>query len=520
VTWSRPDHPFIIAAQGAHASERFARLTYREADDRANQIAHALVAEGLQTGDRVLLYVDNSVEAVLLLLGIAKAGLVAVPVNPLLGEDVVEWVLDKVDPRFVVVDGAHGERAERVLRASGRRVGVTIPIEGPVVDGSVAFEEWIAERPMDEVDVTLHADDVWSLLFTSGTTSMPKASMGTHSYSHINGYAYAMSLTRGLAVEGDLVLGTFLPIIYHCGHNSTVFPVIAAGGTLVLGRRPDAEQVAEAVSAHGITALWAGAPAWVQALADVGRSRPDLDLTSLTVAMFAWGAMRPSMFEDLKAVAGDDVQLLEVFGQTEAMSCYRFWPHAHPEKFAQSLTGTNYVGHPNPILAADIHDLDGQSLDRQPGVPGEAVYRGPAVTVGYYDDLDGTTEAFRGGWFHSGDSCMFDEDGFQIIVDRYKDIVKSGGENVSSQRVEGVVAQHPAVDRVAVVGVPDQRWGEAVTAVVTLRPGHEVAEEELIDFCRSRLAVFERPKRVVVVDELAQTVGGKIMKYRLRAELA
>lgn len=223
--------------------------------------------------------------------------------------------------------------------------------------------------------------------------------MGTHSYSHINGYAYAMSLTRGLAVEGDLVLGTFLPIIYHCGHNSTVFPVIAAGGTLVLGRRPDAEQVADAVSAHGITALWAGAPAWVQSLADVGRSRPDLDLTSLTVAMFAWGAMRPSMFEDLKAVAGDDVQLLEVFGQTEAMSCYRFWPHAHPEKFAQSLTGTNYVGHPNPILAADIHDLDGQSLDRQPGVPGEAVCRGPAVTVGYYDDLDGTTEAFRADGF-------------------------------------------------------------------------------------------------------------------------
>ena len=160
-------------------------------------------------------------------------------------------------------------------------------------------------------------------------------------------------------------------------------------------------------------------------------------------------------------------------------------------------------------------DADGTILG--PGVPGEAVYRSPAVTAGYYQDEEATREAFKHGWFHSGDSCAYEPDGQQVLVDRYKDIVKSGGENVSSARVEGAVIEHPAVARVAVIGIPHERWGEIVAAVVVARPDVErPADAELIAFARERLAGYETPKEIIWVDELPETVGGKILKYKLR----
>ncbi len=171
------------------------------------------------------------------------------------------------------------------------------------------------------------------------------------------------------------------------------------------------------------------------------------------------------------------------------------------------------------MLASTVVDEDGRSLHDQPGAAGEAVYRSPAVTAGYFRDEAATAEAFRGGWFHSGDMCVYDEEGLRIMVDRYKDVVKSGGENVSSIRVEAVLVQHPSVARAAVVGLPDARWGEAVTAVIVPAGGSVIDEAELIAFCRTRLAGFETPKRVVVMEDLPVTVGGKVLKYRLRAML-
>lgn len=519
--WSTPDKPALVGVDGAWATPGFDRLTYAQADDAANRVAQALRGAGLRETDRVLLYCENSIEAVITMFGIAKAGMVAVPVNPNLADDVFAWVIATLDIKFVIVDGSFGTRAAALLADgdSGLSVNVTIPIEGPVADGSLAFGAWIADQPADEVDGRRHADEVWSILFTSGTTSMPKAAMSTHTYSHMTGFAYAMSLTRGLNFERNLVTCTFLPILYHCGHNATIVPTILAGGTTVLGRRPNPAALAKAVSDERVTAVWAGSPTWAHELARQGLEDPELDLTSLTVVMFSWGAMNAAMVGDLKTVCGPQVQTLEVFGQTEAMSCYRFWPDEHPDKFAESIKGTNYVGLPNPLLAADVVDAEGNSLRGQPGVPGEAVYRGPVVSVGYFLNEEETAAAYRDGWFHSGDSCMYDEDGQQIMVDRYKDIVKSGGENVSSVRVEGVLMAHPSIERAAVVGLPDERWGERVTAVVVAAAGTQVDPDEVIAFARERLARHEAPKDVVVVEDLPVTVGGKIMKYRLREQL-
>ena len=521
MTWSRPDREAIIGWEGAYASDEYARLTYRQADAVANQVAHALLETGMQRGDRVLTFCDNSVEAILLLVGIAKAGLVAAPVNPVMATDVVTWIIGHVEPRLVVVDAGLWERARPAFAAAGVTPGVAIAIGGDEVPGAVDFREWIAGAPTDEVDVTVSGDDVWELLFTSGTTAMPKASMGTHTFSYLTGYSYALSLTRGLAYEHDLRVGTFLPIVYHCGHNATLVPAWLSGGTAIVGRGPNRpEPLAAAITEEEITALWAGSPQFLEGLAEVVEVDPGrYDLHSLTVAMFSWKTIHADLVARLKRLCGDDLALWEIFGQTESMSGYRFWLDEHPERVRDGAGAVNYVGLPNPIMAAKVVDAAGADLRDRPGIPGEAVFRGPALTAGYYRNEAATAEAFAGGWFHSGDSCQYEADGVQVMVDRYKDIVKSGGENVSSLRVEAVVIQHPDVVKVAVIGVPDERWGELVTAVVVGREGAPPSEQDVIGFCRDRLAGYERPKRVVFVSELPETVGGKVLKYRLRAQL-
>jgi len=522
VTWSTPDKTAFVGWDGAYADARFARMTYREADEAANQVAHALLAEGLSPGDRVLLYCDNSVEAIVLFFGIAKAGMVAVPVNSMLAPDVLAYVIDHVEVSLVVADAGLVERGAAVFAEMGLAPRVVVEIEGRAGPHSVAFSEWIAGRPTCEVDVTIHGDDIWALLFTSGTTAMPKASMTAHSYSYLSAYSYAMSLTRGLPYETDLVMATFLPIVYHCGHNSTVMPAMLSGGTVVIGRRPDDHGLAEAITREKVTAVWAGSPLWVRMLVEAAEGDPDtIDLSSLTVTLFSWGAMTPDLFPRLKAAAGGDVSMLEVFGQTESQSCFRFWPEAHPERADESFRGVNHVGLPTPLLAADVHDPDGRSLAGKPGAAGEAVYRSPMISAGYYRSPEATAEAFRGGWFHSGDSCAYvvADERAQVMVDRLKDVVKSGGENVSSLRIESVLAAHPGVARVAVVGVPDEKWGELVTAVVVPVRSEGVEEAELIAWARERLAGYETPKRVVFTTAMPETVGGKIRKHELRARL-
>lgn len=512
LTWSRPDQVAISAAEGACGEEQFASVTYREADQIANRLAHALSAAGLVPGDRVLLFCENTVEAFLAKIGIAKAGMVAVPLNPGLAPDVVEHLVRQTGPRLAIVDAELWPRPDGV---AGVRVGATITVGGGPVAGTPSFGEFLAGQPDTEPDVEIHGDDIFQLLFTSGTTAMPKGVMLSHSYAHLAGLNFALSLTRGLRHETDLRVCTFLPMLYHVGDALFTYSTFLAGGTLILGRRPVPGPVAVSLAQSRATAVWAGSPQFVAALADTIDADASLDLTSLTTLVYGWGALAPALLRRLEARTAPGFVTVGIFGQTEAIACHRFWPSAWPEVHARTAPAMNYVGVPSGLLASDVVDELGEPVR---GVPGEAVYRSPVMTAGYYRDAEATREAFRGGWFHSGDSAVVDEDGLRVMVDRYKDIVKTGGENVSSMRVEAVLGQHPAVLRAAVIGLPHEHWGEAVTAVVVLRA--PAAEADLIGFCRERLAGYESPKRVVFAETLPDTVGGKILKYKLRAEHA
>jgi acyl-CoA synthetase (AMP-forming)/AMP-acid ligase II len=526
LTWSYPDKEAIVGWPGAYGHEEHRRLTYRQADALANQVANGLLGNGLVAGDRVLLFCENSVEAYLAKIGIAKAGLVSVPVNPTLAPDVVTHLIEKTRPAFAIVDAELWPRAEKPFADAGLRPGITIPIGADpagngAVAGSAMFAEFCSGWPEFEPDVEIHGDDIWQILFTSGTTALPKGAMISHHSSHYAAYSFALTLTRGVRLECDLKLATFLPIIYHVADQIFTFPAFLSGGTLVIGRRPDPKATAEAITKEGATAVWAGSPAMCNALAAALREdRLSYDARTLKVLVYGWAALPPGTLATLKQVCGDDLVPVEIFGQTEAISCHRFWPDKWTDVYRRTAPEHNYVGVPNPTLASTVMDEEGRMLFDQPGVPGEAVYRSPAVTAGYYRDEEATRTVFRDGWFHSGDSCVYDENGLRIMVDRYKDIVKSGGENVSSIRVESVLHQHPGVAKAAVVGLPHERWGEAVTAIVIPDAANRVAEDDLVAFCRERLAGFEAPKSVVYVDELPETVGGKVLKYKLRQQHA
>jgi uncharacterized protein (TIGR03084 family) len=520
-TWSFPDRLALVGAEGAYSDPAFTRVTYRGADETANRIAHALAARGLTQGDVVALLCENSVEALLMKLGVAKAGLVVAPLNPALAADVVTDILRRIEPALVVVDAEVWPRHADALDAAGVGAGVTIEIGGGAVPGSIPFAELIADQPTTEPDVEVHGDDIWELLFTSGTTASPKAVMLSHTNGTLAGYGSALSLTRGLRFEDDLVLCSFLPLVYHIGDHAFALATFASGGTLVVGRRPDPHQIAAAVAAERATTLWAGSPQLLRGVAEVLDAEPDrYDVRSLRVIVYGWAALHPDTLAALQRTCHPDLLVYEIFGQTESIASHRFWPARWEEIYRRTAPTQNYVGVPSSLLASTVMDTEGRSLAGTPGQAGEAVYRSPAVMAGYYKDEAATRDAFRYGWFHSGDSCLYDAGGLRIMVDRFKDIIKSGGENVSSLRVESVLVQHPAVARAAVIGLPHDHWGEAVTAVVVAKEGCDVVPDDVIAFCRRALAGFETPKQVVVVEGLPETVGGKVLKYRLRAGFA
>lgn len=517
LTWSYPDKEAIVGREGAYAYPENARVTYRAADELANRLANAMLARGLEHGDRVVMFCENSVEAYLCKIAIAKAGLVCAPLNPMLAPDVVTHLIERVQPRLAIVDDELWPKAQQAFADAGLTPTVTIPLRGEVLPGSVSFADFVADMPTSEPDVEIHGDDIWEIIFTSGTTAMPKGAMVSHSYSHMAAYSFALTLSRGLKIECDLKLCTFLPLIYHIADEIFSFPAFVCGGTLIIGRHYDPRLMAEAIAEERVTAQWGGSPAMLEDLARELQAGPEpLDASSVKVIVFGWTAITPQLVAELKRLTSEELVVVEILGQTEAISCHRFWPDKWPETFAAHAPGRNYVGVPNPMLASMVVDEDGASLEGRPGIAGEVVYRSPVVTAGYYLDEDATREAFRGGWFHSGDVCMLDEDGLRIMVDRSKDMVKSGGENVSTLRVEAILRQHPAVLKVAVVGLPHERWDEAVTAIVVPVPGASPDPQEIMVFCRARLAGYESPKGVVLVEDLPETVGGKVLKYKLR----
>lgn len=520
MTWSQPDKEALIATPCAARDPEFVRVTYRQADRIVNQIAHALLGMGYARGDRMALFCDNSNEAFLVKIAIAKAGLVVVPINTMMAPDMIVHSLKHTGNRAAIADADLLGKAQDNFATAGVALVAVIPDASGECHGFPSLRDLMQGQPTTEPDVRIHGDDIWEILMTSGTTSMPKAVMISHTYTYMAGLNQALSFSRGLQFESDFRVCTYLPVIFHVSDQIFAAAALLTGGSLMMGRVPSPAAMIRDITTEKPSALFGGSPQFLAELARVAQAADaSPDLSSLQVIVYGWGALHPETTERLRQVC-KGVNLIGIFGQTECIALHRFPIDRWPEVYHQTAPATNIVGVPSPLLASTVMDSEGNSLHKQPGVPGEAVYRSPIVTAGYFRDEEATREAFQHGWFHSGDVCEFRDDGLRVMVDRYKDVIKSGGENVSSLRIESVVAAFPGVSRVAVVGLPDQKWGEAVTAVVIPQENCTIDEAELISFCRHRLAGYESPKRVVIVDELPVTVGGKVLKYKLRQRLS
>ena len=495
-----PDKPAVVS--GDH------RMTYAEFDATVNRAAHALAARGLAKGDRLALLSHNSWQYGVLAFATAKLGVVLVPVNFMLGPDEIAYVLAHSGASGIVVEDALAPTAEKALATAGVQDGVRgwIGLSGAApADGWEDVDGWWAGGPDTAPDVPVADDDPLRLMYTSGTESRPKGVM-LSSRSLIS--QYVSCVVDGGMTADDVELHS-LPM-YHCAQLDCFFSVdVYLGATSVILPGPDPALVLATIARERVTKLFCPPTVWISLL-----RHPDFDTTDLSSLRKGYYGASPMPVEVLRELQRrlPDVQLWNFYGQTE-MS-----PLATILRPDEQLAKAGSAGRASLNVETTLVDDDGDPVE--PGVIGEIVHRSPHAALGYYDDEEKTAEAFRGGWFHSGDLGVLSPDGYLSVVDRKKDMIKTGGENVASREVEEAIYQLPGVAEVAVFGISHPHWIEAVTAVVVPKPGASLTVEDVRAHAAATLAGFKRPKYVVLADALPKNPSGKILKRDLRQQHA
>jgi acyl-CoA synthetase (AMP-forming)/AMP-acid ligase II len=473
--------------------------TYREMADRATALAGGLTARGIRQGDVVALLSYNRPEFLEALFAANYLGAIAMPINWRLAAAEVRYILEHSGARALVCD-------ESLLELAGE---ATTDLTDTLVRLTMARDEqgWtplaeVRSDPNEAARVTATADDVHRLMYTSGTTGRPKGVMITHANLAWKNLAHTIEFGFTGADLG-LACGP----LYHVGAlDLTTTSLVAAGATTIIHRSFDASDVVGEIERSRVTTVWL-APAMVNAI----MSLPDVearDLSSVRVVINGGEKMPIPLIERIQRVF-PSAWFADAYGLTETVSGDTFLDRN------SIVSKLGSVGRPCLYLELDVWDEGGRSA--APGEKGEVVLRGPKVFKGYWRDPDATAAAFAGGWFHTGDIGVLDDDGYLYIVDRLKDMIVSGGENIASSEIERVLYEHAAVLEAAVVGRADDRWGEVPVAFVALRDGADATSEVLIAHCSAQLARFKVPRAVTFVDALPRNPSGKVLKRELRS---
>jgi fatty-acyl-CoA synthase len=482
------------------------RLSFAELDAVVDRTAAALAAAGLTKGDRLALLSHNCWQFAVLSFATARLGVLLVPVNYMLGGDEIAFILDHSEASVLVVEDALVEVAERALTASSGSVRTRAVIRrgAGATDGWADVQAWF-DHDGETPGVLVADDDPLRLMYTSGTESRPKGALLS---SRALMWQYVSCVIDG-GMAADDVEAHALPL-YHCAQlDCFLGPDVYLGATSVILPAPDPAAILRTIERERVTKFFAPPTVWIGLL----RS-PDFDTTDLSSLRKGYYGASAMPVEVLKEIQRrlPDVALWNFYGQTEMAPLATI---LGPE---EQLAYAGSAG--RAALNVETRIVDDLDQPVPAGTVGEIVHRSPHATLGYYKNPDKTAEAFRNGWFHSGDLGYVDDAGRLYVVDRKKDMIKTGGENVASREVEEAIYQLEGVAEVAVFGVSDPRWVEAVAAVVVPKPGVSLTEEQVVAHTRGLLAGYKTPKHVVVADGLPKNPSGKILKRQLREQHA
>lgn len=476
------------------------RWSFREFDEIVTRVAAGLAGCGINPGDRVALLSRNSADFAAIAWGAARLGVMLVPVNFMLTADEVGYIVSDSEPVAFIAQPEFVATAESAIAASGREVPTRI-VTGEGEGGWTPFADIAGTDASGWTPPLVGDDDAIRLMYTSGTESRPKGAILT---SRSLQAEYLSAIIDGGMTGDDVDLHT-LPL-YHCAQlDCFLGPDIMLGATSIILPAPDPATVLAAIAEHQVTKYFAPPTVWIGLL-----RHPDFDSTDLSSLRKGYYGASPMPVEILKEIQQrlPDVDLWNFYGQTELAPVATILP---PH---EQLSHAGSAGF--PVLNVETRLVDDDGNEVPVGEVGEVVHRSPQIADGYWRDGEKTAEAFRGGWFHSGDLAVADDDGRITIVDRKKDMIKSGGENVASREVEEAIYSHPDVAEVAVFALPDPKWVEAVTATVVAKEGSDLTVAAIEEHCAGVLAPFKRPKRIEIVPELPKNPSGKILKRQLR----
>jgi fatty-acyl-CoA synthase len=481
------------------------RWSYAQFDRIVDALAAGLMQRGIGKGMKVAVVARNSHAFAAMRFALARLGAVLVPINYMLKAEEVAYILRHAGTVLLATDGNFAALARAAAaQAPCVRHLIWMPAEDahPSQPDMISFDAVAACRePLPEIG--LQVGDLAQIIYTSGTESLPKGAMLTHDAVL---WEYVSCLVDAEITSSDVMLHA-LPL-YHCAQLDVFLgPALYVGATNIITGRPTPESVLPLIAAHGVSSFFAPPTVWISLL----RSPlfETTDLNSLRKGYYGASIMPVEVLKEMSRRL-PQVRLWNLYGQTEIA------PLATMLGPEDQLRKPGSCG--RPALNVETRVVDENMQDVACGVVGEIVHRSPHLMTGYLHDEERTANAFEGGWFHSGDLATIDEEGYITVVDRKKDVIKTGGENVASREVEESIYRLPQVSEVAVVGVPHPRWVEAVVAVIVVKQGHSLTPQDVQTHCIASMATFKSPKGVVFVDALPKNPSGKILKRQLRED--
>jgi fatty-acyl-CoA synthase len=478
-----------------------ARLTYRQLDERSNRLANALSSQGWRRGDRIAALSTTRPEFAELYLAAAKISATVVGLNIRMHIDELAWCVDHSRPGLLFTSPDQAAQGEELCGRCESLKGLVGFGSESGSDGGPGYEELLSSAAAKEPPPVATGEDIHNVLYTSGTTGRPKGALISQRAAVMRGIRVAQWYSLG---PDDGFVG-WLPM-FHTGGAEPLYATLLTGGRIGMLEKAQPEAIYRLIERERLTWTFLLPGLFTEFLQHPRRT--DYDLSSMRFAI-GYANMMPQVVKTFTSTFG--IPFWDAFGQTETSFLLAQGLVAPGEEPSMRKTLT-------PLIDARI--VDDEMSELPPGQPGECVVRGPSLMSGYLDDERATKDVFRGGWLHTGDVLVRNDDGTLSYVDRLKYLIKTGGENVYPAEVEDAIVAHAAVQEVCVHGVPDPYWGEAIRASVVLTPGAKVSAAELVSWCRERLAGYKRPRYVQFLTEaeIPRSTTGKVMRHKL-AEL-